>query len=166
MRIRIAGSGWVCVAGFPRASGEAFLTPLLEHHDHANVECFCYADACGIPDSVTDSLRRQADVWKSIVGLSDAAAAELVRADKIDLLVDLAGHTARNRLLLLRNTPVQISYLGYPAQLISGYRLSPDRWQGRSAPARQSHCIRKSCGDCPRRRVRIARRISTRDAAG
>ncbi len=116
---------------FCEHSVSCFLAPLLEQHDHVNVEVFCYADVRH-PDSVTESLRRQADVWKSIVGLSDAAAAELIRGDKIDLLVDLAGHTARNRLLLFarKPAPVQISYLGYPSTTglaAIDYRLTDGR---------------------------------------
>ena len=68
------------------------------------------------PDALTERLRGYADVWRSISGLSDMQAADLVRHDQIDILVDLKVHTADNRLLLFarKPAPVQVSWLGYP----------------------------------------------------
>jgi predicted O-linked N-acetylglucosamine transferase (SPINDLY family) len=66
---------------------------------------------------VTARLRPHADGWRDIAALDDDdAAAELIRADGIDVLVDLAGHMAKNRLLVLarRRAAVQATYLGYP----------------------------------------------------
>ncbi len=93
----------------------SFLLPLLKNQDHEQFEIVCYSDVVS-PDSTTANLRGLADAWHSIAGLSDAAAADLVRAHGIDILVDLAGHTAQNRLLAFarKPAPVQISYLGYP----------------------------------------------------
>jgi predicted O-linked N-acetylglucosamine transferase (SPINDLY family) len=91
-----------------------FLEPILNAHDHDRLEVFCYSDvAC--PDEVTGRCRRLVDQWHSLAGLSDAEAADLIRGDAIDVLVDLAGHTGGNRLLTFaRNpAPVQASYLGY-----------------------------------------------------
>jgi predicted O-linked N-acetylglucosamine transferase (SPINDLY family) len=67
------------------------------------------------PDEVTERCRRSTDHWRSLVGLSDVQAAEAIRQDGIDILVDLAGHTGGNRLLAFarRPTPIQASYLGY-----------------------------------------------------
>jgi len=92
-----------------------FLLPLLTHHDPGEVEIVCYADVAQ-PDAVTQMLMPLAHVWRSTAGLSDAALAELVRRDQVDVLVDLAGHTPGNRLLTLarRPAPVQVTYLGYP----------------------------------------------------
>jgi predicted O-linked N-acetylglucosamine transferase (SPINDLY family) len=90
------------------------LLPLLREHDHRQMEIFCY---CNVPrpDPLTDQLRGYADVWRSIVGLSDSKAADLVRQDRIDVLVDLALHSANNRLLTFarKPAPVQVTYLGY-----------------------------------------------------
>jgi predicted O-linked N-acetylglucosamine transferase (SPINDLY family) len=91
-----------------------FLEPILASHDHRGFEVFCYADVPQ-PDAVTERLRGYADQWRSLVGLSDDQAAEAIRGDDVDILVDLAGHTGGNRLLVFarRPAPVQASYLGY-----------------------------------------------------
>jgi protein O-GlcNAc transferase len=91
-----------------------FLEPILAAHDHQRFEVCCYADV-GQPDAVTRRLQGYADQWRSLVGLSDEQAAEVVRQDGIDVLVDLSGHTGGNRLLVFAHkpAPVQASYLGY-----------------------------------------------------
>jgi predicted O-linked N-acetylglucosamine transferase (SPINDLY family) len=93
----------------------AFVEPILAHHDRAGVETFCYAEVTA-PDATTAKLRRLAHHWRQTAGLSDAELAALIRADGIDILVDLAGHTGHNRLLTLarKPAPIQVSYLGYP----------------------------------------------------
>jgi len=93
-----------------------FVEPLLRHHDRSQVEVYAYAEVAH-PDAVTKRLQGLADVWRSTVGLSDEQLAALVQADGIDVLVDLAGHTANGRLLALarKPAPVQVTYLGYPA---------------------------------------------------
>ena len=92
-----------------------FIEPPLEAHDREHVEIFCYADD-DVADAVTERLRGHADHWRSLVDVDDAGLAEMVRADRIDILVDLTGHTAKSRLLAFarRPAPVQVSYLGYP----------------------------------------------------
>jgi predicted O-linked N-acetylglucosamine transferase (SPINDLY family) len=91
-----------------------FLEPILAAHDHRLFEVFCYADVPR-PDARTRCLQGYADCWRSLVGLSDAQAASVIREDDIDILVDLAGHTGGNRLLAFarKPAPVQVSYLGY-----------------------------------------------------
>jgi protein O-GlcNAc transferase len=93
-----------------------FLEPVLRAHDRASVELFCYAELARA-DSVTEIMRPLADHWRVTLGLSDTALAAQIRADAIDILVDLAGHTAGNRLLVFarKPAPVQASWLGYPA---------------------------------------------------
>ncbi len=93
-----------------------FVEPLLASHDRGGVEVFCYAEVPR-PDEITARLQTLADAWRSTVGLSDAAVAERIREDRIDILVDLAGHTASNRLLVFaeRPAPVQVTWLGYGA---------------------------------------------------
>ena len=92
-----------------------FLEPLLAAHDPAAVESFCYVDSLQ-EDARSRRLEAACGHWRMIRGLTSAAAAALVRRDEIDILVDLAGHTARNRLALFacRAAPVQIAWLGYP----------------------------------------------------
>ncbi len=92
-----------------------FLEPVLEHHDPEQFEIFAYYNHHQI-DTATHRMRQHCHHWRSLVGLTDAQAADLIRADQIDILVDLAGHTAHNRLLLFarKPAPVQVSWLGYP----------------------------------------------------
>lgn len=92
-----------------------FLEPLLAAHHREEFELYAYAEVRR-PDAVTARLRSLFDHWCSTVGLSDAALVEQIRADRIDVLVDLAGHSAGNRLtaLLARPAPVQVTWLGYP----------------------------------------------------
>jgi predicted O-linked N-acetylglucosamine transferase (SPINDLY family) len=92
-----------------------FIEPVLVAHDRAAVQVFRYSNAAR-PDDDTARLRRRADHWRDVVGLGDDALAQRVREDAIDVLIDLAGHTAANRLRALarRPAPVQATYLGYP----------------------------------------------------
>jgi protein O-GlcNAc transferase len=92
-----------------------FVEPIFQHHDPQQVEIYCYAEVIA-DDAVTSRFRGRAHVWRSTVGLSDAEIMEQVRADRIDILVDLAGHTANSRLGVFAHkpAPVQITYLGYP----------------------------------------------------
>lgn len=87
---------------------------VLEAHDRTGFEIFCYANSPNV-DDVTHRLRKAAHHWRSIVGLSDAGAAAMIQHDGVDILIDLSGHTAKNRLLLFarRAAPVQASWLGY-----------------------------------------------------
>jgi predicted O-linked N-acetylglucosamine transferase (SPINDLY family) len=105
-----------------------FLLPLLSHHDRGHFEIFCYSNAAR-PDEMTARFRSIVDHWRDIARISDEQAADAIRADGIDILVDLAGHTAGNRLLVFaqKPAPVQVSYLGYPASTglnTIDYRLS------------------------------------------
>jgi protein O-GlcNAc transferase len=90
------------------------LARVLETHDRGAVEIFCYAHQPHA-DEMTRRLRASSDHWRDILGVSDADAAALILRDRIDILVDLAGHTGNNRLLIftLRPAPVQVSWLGY-----------------------------------------------------
>ncbi|MBY0512392.1 MAG: tetratricopeptide repeat protein [Gemmataceae bacterium] len=92
-----------------------FIEHLLTHHDRNAVHVSCYASV-NVPDSTTDRLRRLADAWHPTATLSDAALADKVRADEIDVLIDLNGHTAGNRLLAFARqpAPVQLTLFGYP----------------------------------------------------
>lgn len=91
-----------------------FLMPLLRAHDRTVVEVFCYSDVIR-PDAVTAQFSGLSDHWLSALGMPDDTLAERIRADKIDILVDLAGHTAHNRLRVFarKPAPIQVTYLGY-----------------------------------------------------
>lgn len=69
-----------------------------------------------IEDNVTQRLHCYFKHWHSIAGLSDTALAQKIRADGIDILIDLSGHTAKHRLLTFAHkpAPVQASWIGYP----------------------------------------------------
>jgi predicted O-linked N-acetylglucosamine transferase (SPINDLY family) len=91
---------------------------LAEAHRHfaeALLENFAYAEVAG-GDAVTARLRSLVRGWRCTCGLADEAVAAQVRADGIDVLVDLAGHSANNRLRVFTSkpAPVQATYLGYP----------------------------------------------------
>ncbi len=100
---------------FREHSVSRFLQPLFQNHNHEQFEIIGYSDAWS-PDSMTALLKASTDQWHEILGKSDQAVAEMIRGHNIDILVDLMGHTARNRLLVFAHkpAPVQISYLGYP----------------------------------------------------
>jgi predicted O-linked N-acetylglucosamine transferase (SPINDLY family) len=102
-------------ADFRRHSLAYFIEPLLANHDGKRFDVFCYSNTRRA-DEVTDQLRNHVPHWREITALSDEAAARLIEQDGIDILVDLSGHTADNRLLVFarKPAPVQLSYLGYP----------------------------------------------------
>jgi predicted O-linked N-acetylglucosamine transferase (SPINDLY family) len=91
-----------------------FILPLLAAHDPAATEVFCYARV-STPDEITRQLRRHARAWRSIDRQSDEQIAQMIRDDNIDILVDLAMHTAGNLLMVLarKPAPVQVTYLAY-----------------------------------------------------
>ena len=91
-----------------------FIEHLFRHHDRMRVEIFAYPTHSG-QDEVTKRLRNLADRWEPSTGLSDHMLVERIGADAIDVLVDLSGHTAHNRLGVFarRAAPVQAHYLGF-----------------------------------------------------
>ena len=92
-----------------------FLLPMLARHDPSQVELFAYASGSQ-NDAVTTRLRQAMPQWREIRALDDDRAATIIAGDGIDVLVDLAGHTASNRLPLFARAPapVQVTWLGYP----------------------------------------------------
>jgi protein O-GlcNAc transferase len=93
----------------------SFIEPILSHHDQSRFEIFCYANLAG-PDETTARLKGLAEHWRDIYQVGDEEAAGTVARDGIDILVDLAGHTAGNRLPLMarKPAPLQVTWLGYP----------------------------------------------------
>ncbi|MDR6775087.1 tetratricopeptide repeat protein [Azospirillum sp. BE72] len=124
-RLRI---GYLSVE-FREHLGAYFLPPLFEMADRSRFEIICYSI---LPDTHADAytarFKAQADGWRNIGHLDDEALAAQIRADGIDILVDLAGHSGLNRLPMLarRPAPVQVTWLGYPngtGMEAVGYRI-------------------------------------------
>jgi len=92
-----------------------FLLPLLEQHDRSAFELFAYASLTR-EDAVTRELRGQFEHWRDISQLDAVAAAEQIRQDHIDILVDLTMHMAVSQLPIFacKPAPVQIAWLAYP----------------------------------------------------
>jgi predicted O-linked N-acetylglucosamine transferase (SPINDLY family) len=92
-----------------------FMLPVLAAHDRADFEIFAYAHA-PFPDEITATARARSEAWRPIENVPDAQLAAMIRDDRIDILVDLALHTANNRLLVFarKPAPVQVTWLGYP----------------------------------------------------
>ncbi len=92
-----------------------FVEPVLAQHDRKRFQVWCYCDV-DQPDAVTERLRGLADQWREVAGWTDRRLLDQLRQDQIDILVDLGGHTEKNRLALFAHkpAPVQISWIGYP----------------------------------------------------
>jgi predicted O-linked N-acetylglucosamine transferase (SPINDLY family) len=91
------------------------ILPLIRNHDRSNFEVFCYADVFR-PDYISEKFKSAADHWRPIATLRDEAVADMIRKDKIDILVDLALHLSANRLPLLatKPAPILVTFGGYP----------------------------------------------------
>jgi len=103
-------------ADFRRHACMNFFETLLSGHDRDQVEIYGYANL-SVADALTEWLQGEADQWRFVRSHTDGALADLVRADGIDILVDLSGHTMGNRLAVFgrKPAPVQVTWLGYPA---------------------------------------------------
>jgi predicted O-linked N-acetylglucosamine transferase (SPINDLY family) len=101
---------------FRRHAVAYFIEPVIIAHNHEYFEVFCYSNSVK-HDEVTKRIQAHADQWRNIVGMSDEQVTELIRKDGIDILADLAGHTAYNRILVFarKPAPIQVSWIGYLA---------------------------------------------------
>lgn len=100
---------------FREHSVASFIEPVLRHHDRQRFRIICYQ--CGPEqDGTTQRLCSMVEQWRNITDLDDAAAYDVIIRDGVTILVDLAGHTAWNRLplLALRPAPLQMTWIGYP----------------------------------------------------
>lgn len=118
-------------ADFRLHSCAYFFEPLLAAHAPDQLEAFCYS-ANNRADEVTARLQGLARHWRVIAGLSDDEAAARIAEDDIDILVDLSGHTAGNRLSLFARRPaaIRVAWLGYPntsGLAAMDYRLTDGR---------------------------------------
>ena len=98
---------------FRRHTSRFFFLPLFANHDPAMVELVAYSNV-RIEDQFTQEFRKLIHHWRPIRHLDDAAAAQLVRDDGIDILVDCCNHMEANRLGLfaLKPAPIQATWLG------------------------------------------------------
>ena len=108
-----------------------FTVPLLSHHDRDSFKIHCYAQVPA-PDATTRRIEGMVDVWRSIQGSSDIAVESMIRADDIDILVDLTMHMSNGRpsLFARKPAPVQMAWLAYPGttgQSAIDFRLT-DPW--------------------------------------
>jgi protein O-GlcNAc transferase len=91
-----------------------FLIRALENIDHRQCQTICYSDQ-NLNDQMTSRLQAAAWGWRDVNSLPDEQLAEQIRADRIDILFDLAGHTAKHRLLMFarKPAPIQVTWLDY-----------------------------------------------------
>lgn len=101
-------------ADYRQHSVTYFLAPALPPHATEDVEVFLYSNVKS-PDKMTEQLKALPLQWRDISAMNDDEAADLVRRDGIDVLVDLGGHTVENRLMMFarKPAPVQVSWVGY-----------------------------------------------------
>ncbi len=107
------------------------LVPMLEQHDSAAVEFFCYSNTSPRDGETPrfETLAQASGGWRDITRLSDEDAAKMIRRDQIDILVDLSLHMGGHRLLVFarKPSPVQMTFAGYPGTTgvkTMDYRLS------------------------------------------
>ena len=122
-------------ADFGRHPVGFFLVRCLENLDRGQCEIVCYSNRI-LKDDLTARFQAAATIWRDAAGLNDDQLAEQIRADRINVLFDLAGHTARNRLLVFarKPAPIQITWIGYEGTtgleamdyiLADGYEIPP-----------------------------------------
>jgi predicted O-linked N-acetylglucosamine transferase (SPINDLY family) len=100
---------------FRQHSVAYFAEPLIAHLDRARYRVACYYTGAR-RDATTDRFAQSAEFWRDVPGAEAAAITRAVRADGVDILVDLAGHTSARQMLVMaqRPAPVQVTWLGYP----------------------------------------------------
>ncbi len=101
------------VSGYFRRHASAYgFGGVLMNHDHSLFDVVCYSDTV-INDDLTAALREKADLWRDTCAVPDEKLAELIRGDRIDILVDLVGHMAGNRLLAFARKPAPVQMTGW-----------------------------------------------------
>ena len=93
-----------------------FIIPLLKNIDRSSYAICAYSDT-KVHDGITEKVKQECDFWRDSSSLNDAQLSGQIAADEIDVLIDLSGHTANNRLGVFAKhiAPIQISWLGYPS---------------------------------------------------
>lgn len=103
-------------ADFRNHAVAQFVIPFFENlKNHEEITTYAYVNH-GARDGATLAIEKNMHVWRPVVGWSDDELAEKIREDQIDILVDVSGHTAGNRLAVFARhpAPLQITWLGYP----------------------------------------------------
>lgn len=119
-RLRASDDGPVRVgfvsADFRHHSVSAFVEPLFANAASQGIDIHAYS-LVQAPDKVTARLRDRAALWRDAAGWTTAEAVRQIRADDVDILIDLAGQTSEARfdIFAARPAPVQASWLGWPA---------------------------------------------------
>jgi predicted O-linked N-acetylglucosamine transferase (SPINDLY family) len=92
-----------------------FIEPLFREYDRETFEFIAYGDQRK-SDDFSDRFSKQVDLWRETCSLSDQSLAKQIHEDRVDILFELSGHTAYNRMgvLAMKPAPLQASYLGYP----------------------------------------------------
>lgn len=92
-----------------------FIDAILTNHDRDSFHVICYSNVVK-EDNKTQRFKSLASTWKSVYGLSAHQVATMIAEDRIDILVELSGHSAANRLdvMALKPAPIQVTYIGYP----------------------------------------------------
>ena len=129
-----------------------FVEPILKHHNRQQFEVLCYSDNASV-DELTKRLRSLDLTWHECSAWNDVRLEEQIRSDRLDLLIDLCGHTAKNRAMVLARKPAPIlaTYLGYPGKterpsndwLIADHHLCPTEQvlDSHEQIARLPHCF-------------------------
>ena len=93
-----------------------FITPLLKNIQRPDYQVYAYSDVAK-PDEITKTIKKHCDQWHDSSGQSDDILGAQMGADQLDVLIDLSGHSANNRLGIFSQhiAPIQISWLGYPS---------------------------------------------------
>ena len=131
-----------------------FVEPILTHHDRKHFEIVCYSDNASI-DELTKRLQNLDLAWHECAAWNDSQLEDQIRSDNLDILIDLSGHTAKNRAMVLARKPAPIlaTYLGYPGKterpandwLIADYQLCPS---GQNLDSHERVARLKNCFLC------------------
>lgn len=121
-----------------------FIEPLLEAHHWDLYNTWCYSSVPR-PDETTRKLQALSGHWRDISRMKPEQTAEQIRKDGIDILVDLAGHTAGNHLTLFmrKPAPIQVTWLGYPnttGMEVMDYRIVDEITD---PPGSEAYCTEK-----------------------
>ena len=136
-------------ADFKYHSAAFCFKPLIERRDRKNFKVNIYSGVTA-PDGMTQWFRQTADLWRDTMGMPDAALAQRIRNDRVDILVDLSGHSVGNKLMAFayKPAPVQITAWGHGGGTglkQVDYQFTDPIW----IPADVRHLFAEKCWDLP-----------------